>query len=375
MFNDLRKKAKTPGAPADPASTAPATPPDKASEPGAPEGATAPEGDPTTPPSGAPTEPVKDKKVSPWKLVEEWKGKYAKLEKDYADSKASVVPEGDRKSITERMERAESRANELEDHIRYVDYSKSAEFRTKYQEPYEKAWGRAVSELKEITIDDGAGGERAVSHQDILDLVNLPLGKAREMADSIFGSFADDVMAHRKEIRQLYESQNSALEEAKKNGAERVRLSQEQFQKQNGEIRKFVTDTWTKENGEITKHEKFGKFFTPVEGDEEGNQRLDKGFKLVDQAFSANPLDPKLTPEQRALVVRQHAAVRNRAAAFGRLTHQLEQAEAKYAAVLKELEEYKKGEPPGTGGRQTPTEGGGTSVRESMMGALRKMAK
>ncbi len=375
VFDDLRKKAKNPGVSDEPAARTSEKP---ASAPSKPEGATEPGSgseptEPTPLPGTAPADD-KGKKVSPWKLVDEWKGKYASLEKQLSELKTGTVSPEDKVKFDERITKAETRAKELEDHIRFVDYSKSEEFKTKFVDPYEKAWSRAMSELNEITIEDGNGGSRPVAPQDMLDLVNLPLGKAREIADNVFGAFANDVMEHRKEIKRLFEAQNEALDEAKKNGTERIKQAQETTQKQIAELHKQVTANWTKENEAITKDEKVGKYFTPVEGDEQGNQRLAKGFELVDKAFSENPLDPKLTPEQRAAVVKRHAAVRNRAAGWGRLRYQNEQLEAKLAALEKELGEYKTGEPPTAGRAPKP----GTvqlGARESLFGELRKRAK
>jgi hypothetical protein len=120
--------------------------------------------------------------------------------------------------------------------------------------------------------------------------------------------------------------------------------------------------------------EKNGPFFKPVEGDEHWNQRLAKGFELVDRAFAENPLDPNLTSEQRAAVVRRHAAVRNRAAAFGPLKYKVSQLETKVAELTKELEQFK-GSTPTVGDRRAATGiGQPASAREEVFGGLRKLA-
>ena len=111
-----------------------------------------------------------------------------------------------------------------------------------------------------------------------------------------------------------------------------------------------------------------------MEGDEEANTRLKKGFEIADRAFSVNPLDPKLTPEQRQEVVRLHSAVRNRAAAFGKLVYQNEKLAAKAAELEAELAKYKNAQP-GAGephGQQAAT--GPHSAKESVMADLRKLA-
>jgi len=249
LFESLRQKGK----PADQVNTPPVTPSVPTVVPApTPASGEPPAASQDSPEAPSPTNgeaPIDKKKVNPWKLVDEYKKKLADTEKNLLETKNSVVPDQERKTITERLTKAETRAKELEDHIRFVDYSKSEEFKTKYQDPYDKAWLRATSELKEINVTDpGSETPRAATPQDLLQLVNLPLGQARELANALFGDFADDVMAHRKEIRNLFEAQSTALEDAKKNGAERTKKQQEDWNNAQKDITNFVADTWKKAN-------------------------------------------------------------------------------------------------------------------------------
>lgn len=386
VFADLAKKAKTPEqamTTAEPRTETPSAPPAPATEPKT-EPASTPE--PPEPGEDAPTEPAtapaapaakKGEKVNPWKLVDEYKAKVGTLEKQIAEAKTSALAEQERNTYVEKVGKLEARTKELEDHIRYVDYTKSEEFQTKYQQPYEKAWERAATELREIGVNDPATGEqRPATADDLAQLVNLPLGKARELANQLFGDFADDVMAHRKEIRSLFESQNSALEDAKKNGSARIKEQQDKMKLAATETQKAVAEAWKAENDAATGDPKFGKYFVPKEGDQEWNQRLGKGFEMVDRAFSENPMDPRLKPEDRKAIIKRHAAVRNRAAGWGPLRHLNEQLEARVAELTKELEQYKSTEPPTTGGSrpEAPTPEGG-SAWGAVRAGLQKIAK
>jgi hypothetical protein len=111
-----------------------------------------------------------------------------------------------------------------------------------------------------------------------------------------------------------------------------------------------------------------------VEGDEEANTRLKKGFEIADKAFSVNPLDPKLTPDQRQQIVQLHSAVRNRAAAFGRLVYQLEKSDATIAELKAALDKFKEAQPGAGEPRDTTAPNGSTSARGSVLEALRKIA-
>ena len=277
-------------------------------------------------------------------MVDQWKGKAADLEKQLAEFKASS--DKPNSELLTKLESLQKRNQELEKEMEFVNYEKTPDFKAKYDAPYQKAWQDAISELGELTITDPASGNtRPVQAQDILDLVNLPLAKAREVASTLYGDFADDVMAHRKEIKRLFAERSSAIENARKAGAERDTAKTELAQKQKAETDTLIKSTWEKANQEAVTDQKFGRFFSPVEGDQEGNARLARGYQLVDAALAKNPFDPSLTPEQRSSVVRQHAAIRNRAAAFGRLVSMLGKSESRIAELEKELSGFKASTP------------------------------
>lgn len=321
------------------------------------------------------TTPAPKGKVSPWKLVDEHKAARLKAETELAELRKAMVDPAKVKETEERSAKIEARAKELEEHIKYVDYSKSAEFKDKYQQPYEDAWKRWMGELGELTVQDPASGEsRNIQPQDLLELVNMPLQKAREQAVASFGDFADDVMSARKEIRGLFDSQSKALEEARKGGTEREARQQQAMQAQREAMGKEIGGLWKQYNEAAAADENFGKLFKPVEGDEEGNTRLKKGYELADKAFSVNPLDPRLTPEQRKEVVQLHAAIRNRSAAFGRLAFQNQKALKEIESLKAELNKFK-GSKPGAGeGTHERPDTVTATAKDKVFGALRQLA-
>jgi len=356
MFQELRKKAKpqffeTPDAPAaqdpKPGEEAPKV---DAEAPKVDSGAPKPT---TESSQSAEAASKPGEKKNPWKLVDEYKARATKAESELVEVKKVG---GDPKRIQEfqtTIEQLRKQNEELETEVRFTNYAKSSEFKTKYQEPYEKAWARAVKELSEIAIaDPGTGQERAAGVQDLADIVQLPLGKARAAAEAVFGSFADDVMAYRKEIIGLHEAQETALKEAREGSIKRDKERSEQSQQVAAQTVSQIKEGWEKANAEYLADEKLGAYFKPVDGDQDGNQRLAKGFELVDRAFAENPNDPRLSAEQRAAIVKRHAAVRLRAAAFGRLRAQYGAAQARINELQKELSQYKETEP-GTGGSST----------------------
>lgn len=320
----------------------------------------------------APTSAEK-KKLSPWKLVDEHKAARLKAETELAELRKTMADPAKLKELEEKAATYEKRAKELDDHIKYVDYTKSSEFVDKYQKPYEAAWQKAMADLGELTVAGENGQERPLAPADLLALVNMPLQKAREQAEAAFGNFADDVMAARKEIRGLFDAQSRALEEAKKLGSERIAAMQKQQKEAQEAVHKEISNLWTEANQSAVKDETYGKFFKPIEGDEEGNTRLQRGYEMADRAFTINPTSPGLTSEQRAEVVRLHAAIRNRAAGFGRLAYQNSKLEAEIATLKAELGKYK-GAQPGAGSPPPQAQAGPSNTREDVFSALRKLA-
>lgn len=320
------------------------------------------------------------KKMGPWKLLQEYKKRARQVELELGELKkgGGTVDPDSRRTFEERATKAEQRAQELEKAIAFHDYRQSSEFQQKYQKPYEDAFKRAMHELGELEVtDDTTGDRRKMSVDDMLDLVNSPLQKAAELARGKFGDFSAEAMQHRNKIKELFEQQQQALEDAKETAVVTAKQKKEMAERTSAETSKFARERWEKFNNEAQSDPKVGVFFKEKEGDEEGNTRLKKGYELVDKAFfGASLTDPSLTPQQREQAIRLHTAVRNRAAAFGRLTHWLEK-------VTKERDDYKAkldaysdsapgAEPRGADGQleQQPT-----SATGRMMADLRKIAK
>ena len=388
MHRALRAKA-TGGEPEKADSPAPTTHAgEKSQETGdpTPPASSASETDDQTPPAEgqaatgkAGTEDGKPKpKANPWKLYEAEKQQRAKVEAEAQELRARIPKEGDVKSLTSRAETAEKLAKELSDEIRYHNYEASPEFKDNFHAPYEKAFSNALKELSEVGFTDPQTNQsRPINAEDLANLAFLPLPQAKKIAADVFGDFADDVMAARKEIRGLWDKRQAALEDWKGKGSERARVSEETAKRQAVELNTQVRSTWNKASEAALNSEKVGHLFKPKEGDTEWNSRLEKGFKLADEAFGLLSLDSKLhgmKPEDRDKVVEKLVAMRNRAAGWGPLRHANQALQARVTELETELKQYKDSTP-GTGGTApASTSGQPLSAKESMRQALRKLA-
>lgn len=378
MMGELRKRAgieeeTTPAAhPKTEAKTEIKPPAPKSPEPSAAEPKPTEDGGKAPAPDALSAE--EKKKVSPWKLVEQYKSRMGELEKQIADAKTTGLAETEKKTYTEKLAAHEKRMAELEEEIRYVNYAKSQEYQDKYVKPYEQSWMRWMDELKEITVAGDNGQELPFQPQHLLELVNMPLGKAREQANQMFGDFADDVMAARKEIRGLFDAQNKALEDARKNGAAREKARSEQWHEGRKQLESHLGQLWNAHQNEALNDEKYGAYFKPIEGDEEGNQALQKGFELARSAFARSVFDPSLKPEERAELVRRHVAVVNRAAAFGRLSHQNLKMAEELKSLKAELAKYTAAQPGAGEGDKTSAAPQHMSAKEALFAELAKRA-
>jgi len=189
----------------------------------------------------------------------------------------------------------------------------------------------------------------------------LPLGEARAKAKEIFGEAADDVMAHRRVIRELSEAQTKALDDAKTNASEHEKRLVAQREIQHQEISK----QWEEANKSLA--EKYPKWFAETEGDTEGNELLRKGFSLADLHFLT---EKNLKPEQIEMLpprfrdaikanggelpikerVALDALLRHKIASHSRLARNLKTANTRIAELEKSLADYEKSEPTGRPG-------------------------
>ena len=347
-------------------------------------GADATQSPPEPTAEAAPVSPAKPGKVNPWKERDEWRNKAVVAEAEVQRLKSSVMPENDRTALTERVTKAEARAAELENAIRFKDYEQSSEFIEKFHQPYIKSFQQAMSELGELQVTDpSTGQQRPVTGEDFARLANMGLKDAKAAATEMFGDFADTAMEHRSQIRRVAAERAQALEDAKNNSALREQQTREQRQRLNSELAGFTKTTFQKVNGAILADKEVGEFFNPRvpnEGlqptpeEKEWNDRLAKGFDQVDRGWAQNPMNPNLSPDQRANIIATHAAIRNRSAAFGPMRWQIGQLRSKIKALETEISQYRQSTP--TAGGSVPASAGGkpVSAREGLYRALEESA-
>ncbi len=316
---------------------------------------------------GEPDKTPKGERVKPWPLVEKYKTKAMQLEKENAELKSKQNGHEVPKEALEKINTLEARNKELEDEIRFTKYEKSQDYQDNYHKPYVEAWQRAVAEVQEITITDPNGQSRYGNSKDLLMLAQLPLGKARQLANQLFGDSADDMMAHRRSIVELADKQHKALEEARAKGGEREQQKSIEQQAKTKAVQEKMAAAWETINSEaVAKYD----FLRPVEGETERNERLEKAVKFVDESFNLNVHNAK-TEQERQDILRRHSALRNRAIGFSVLKHENKSLKSELEALKKSLTEFQESEP--TAGEAGHNKGSSMSA-DPMEAALQGLA-
>jgi len=350
------KKAQEPPKPPD----EPPAPDEPGKPPTAPEGAPEGEDDYLGIPKPKAQEPPKlpeEPPTGPMKAPElraayaKVKDRLAEAEKELSSYKTGGKPidEGERKAYVTEIEGLKKQISEADTALKSVAYEQSSEFKQKYQKPFMDTWNEGVKMVQGLKIQDGDGNVRQATPEDFTAIMQIQdHEQAATTAQEMFGANAFYVLSQRMEILKANNARAKAMEEFQSTLSEREKAQMEQMQKTEQEReaqRTQSTALFRKFNSEAA--EKHPEFFAPVDGDDDGNALLEKGYREADLAFSGAA---QMTPEKR---IRLHSAIRNKAAAFSRLVHKLRSKDAEVESLKAELDEMKGSTPgPGQVGRE-----------------------
>jgi len=278
------------------------------------------------------------------------------LRKEVADIRANpnVIREHPEfKAIATKAEAYEKQIAELQDHMRFVDYTKSQEYVEQYQKPYEEAFQRAAKDAMDLRVTSEDGTKRNVTEAEFLNILRMPNnGDAIEAAEALFGEGspkAANILERRNQVISAYEKMTAAQQKYQKEGAERFKAEQAKHQQQQRFLQEQSIAQANKfremvANGE--KLEKMKDVFVAADGDAEGATMLQQHRHEADRAFAGGaPLAEGETPWTPQELLAKHAVMRNRAGAFPYTVRQLRKATARIAELEKQVAQYKGSEP------------------------------
>jgi hypothetical protein len=258
--------------------------------------------------------------------------------------------------VVAKLKALEARNAELEKEMEFKDYESSADFKTKYDEPFTAQWADAVETFSQLQVTNPDTDEtRPATADDLLQLSRMPVGNMDSAAKSMFGDSAARVIQHVEAVQKLWKAKQKAVGEAKVKAVEwkTNRKIEEEARIQNS------VKTWNDMNKAL--EEKLPKAFQANQDDKDDVASHLKGFAMADLLFKGNG---SLTPEQieslpsdlRDAVrankplsdvqrIRLHAIARLKMANHDRKVVALNKATARIAELEKTIAEYEKSEP------------------------------
>jgi len=306
------------------------------------------------PPTAKTPEEPPAEKMAPKQLREAYealKAKHKALETEHTTLKTKTTQPADdpeKKTLSEKLAAREKRLQEIEEELKFTDYSKSEEYKEKFEKPFVDAYiaGRAkIAALKiaERTNDIGEVVQQArqATADDFDQLMKISDDDAAaDWAAERFGPKASIVLYHRERAQELNQARTKAIEDYRKNGSEREKTRSQELET----FRKNFTETVAQHAK--TAEEKYPHWFKPDETDAKGNEILERGKHLVARvAANGAPVkdgEPPMTPQQLAAAV---AAVRHKAGAFDRLAHRHSLASARIKELETKLAEFEASQP------------------------------
>ena len=310
----------------------------------------------------APTKAPEPAKPEPASL-KQFREQYEMTKKERDDFAAKVAEleraksEGTRKEVEEAtkalkagMDSIRKNAEELDTEVRYLNYTRSSEYKQKYETPLREAWQTALGDIEGIRVTDADGTERDANHQDIMALLNVPVAKAAIIAQETFGPAAPEIMAHRRRLIELTQARDKSIAEWKEKGAQREVESKKQLESRQSRSRELFESQFA--DYEKTHAQLFGR----EEGDEDGNKLLDESDRLVRIALKGEGIDADMGYDDKVdLITKAQAQVALRARAYGRERLRVIRLQQKVAELEKKVGKVRLSEPGQGEGTSTAT--------------------
>jgi len=311
------------------------------------------------PAPAAKPEPSKPEPTS----IKQFREQYEMTKKERDDFAAKVTEleraksEGTRKEVEEatkalkaEMDSIRKNAEELDTEVRYLNYTRSGEYKQKYEAPLREAWQTALGDIEGIRVTDEDGTERDASHQDIMVLLNVPVAKAAIIAQETFGAAAPEMMAHRRKILELTQSRDKSISEWKEKGAQREVEKSKLVETRQSRSRELFESQFA--DYEKTHAQLFGR----EEGDEDGNKLLDESDRLIRIALKGEGVDADMGYDDKVdLITKAQAQVALRARAYGRERLRVIRLQQKVAELEKKVGKVRSSEPGQGEGTSTAT--------------------
>lgn len=275
--------------------------------------------------------------------LDTYKKEVQKLKTELETLKKKPADDPEKKNILKELEALKAQKLEIESELKFTNYKKSPEYKEKYQIPLERAFESAYDTMKQLAIENPETGEtRMATDQDFNKLMSLPLNQAIKQAKKWFGDAYMLVINQREKIFGIDRDAKNAIETYKKEYDTREK-TQEVERAAYVEKARSIWDQNVNEQ-----IEKYPQIFGVREGDDEGNEILNKATQTVDYVFTGK--SQQLPLEQR---MKLESTVRNKAIAFDRLIRDVQVKDARISELENKLAKYQKSAPGAASAPQT----------------------
>lgn len=271
------------------------------------------------------------------------KQKFHKLEKDFKELQSKPpADDPEKKTLLERLEERDKRLKALEEDLRFTSFERTDEYKTKYEKPFVRAFNQGRSKTAGLKVTDAEGNLRQGTEADFDVIMRIPDdATAAEKAAEMFGNQAPAVIWHREHVQSLNNDRVTAIEEARQGGEARAKEMVEKQAREKADMetrQQKIAGEFKRLNDEAA--EKYPQWFKPEDGDDKGNELLQKGYSLAAAGFNG----ANTPPEE---MVKIHSAIFNKAAGFDRMVYKNTMLANKVKELETELAQFKKSEPTG----------------------------
>jgi hypothetical protein len=280
---------------------------------------------------------------------DDFAAKVSELERARSEGTRKEVEEAT-KSLKSEMDSIRKNAEELDTEVRYLNYTRSGEYKQKYETPLREAWQTALGDIDGIRVTDADGTERDASHHDIMAILNVPVAKAAIIAQETFGPAAPEIMAHRRRLLELTQARDKSIAEWKEKGAQREVERSKQVEGRQSRSRELFESQFS--DYEKSHPQLFGR----EDGDDDGNKLLDESDRLIRIALKGEGVDADMGYEDKVdLITKAQAQVALRARAYGRERLRVIRLQQKVAELEKKVGKVRSSEPGQGEGTSTAT--------------------
>ena len=280
---------------------------------------------------------------------DDFAAKVSELERARSEGTRKEVEEAT-KSLKSEMDSIRKNAEELDTEVRYLNYTRSGEYKQKYETPLREAWQTALGDIDGIRVTDADGTERDASHHDIMAILNVPVAKAAIIAQETFGPAAPEIMAHRRRLLELTQARDKSISEWKEKGAQREVERSKQVEGRQSRSRELFESQFS--DYEKSHPQLFGR----EDGDDDGNKLLDESDRLIRIALKGEGVDADMGYEDKVdLITKAQAQVALRARAYGRERLRVIRLQQKVAELEKKVGKVRSSEPGQGEGTSTAT--------------------